>query len=71
MYAGRVQSAALRLLAQREEAIDAFKPVSYWTVSAQLSFQGDELQVPHCNALAASLSLTTVRTESPILTYRI
>ncbi|KAK9822969.1 hypothetical protein WJX74_010021 [Apatococcus lobatus] len=42
--AGRVQSAALRLLAHREEAIEAFRPVPYWSVSAQLSLGEGELQ---------------------------
>lgn len=32
--AGRVQSAALRIVVTREESIEAFKPSDYWTVSA-------------------------------------
>lgn len=34
--AGRVQSAALRLVVDREREIQAFKPVEYWTVEAAL-----------------------------------
>ncbi len=32
--AGRVQSVALRLIVEREEAINAFKPEEYWTIDA-------------------------------------
>jgi len=35
--AGRVQSAALRLVCERELAIEAFHPQEYWTVEAQLT----------------------------------
>ena len=37
LSAGRVQSPALRLIAEREEEIEAFKPREYWTVDALLS----------------------------------
>ena len=32
--AGRVQSVALKLIVDREREIEAFKPVSYWTITA-------------------------------------
>ncbi|RYG60676.1 MAG: type I DNA topoisomerase [Alphaproteobacteria bacterium] len=32
LSAGRVQSVALRLIAEREDAIEAFKPEEYWTI---------------------------------------
>ena len=34
LSAGRVQSVALRLICEREDAIEAFKPVEYWTLEA-------------------------------------
>ena len=34
--AGRVQSVALRLICEREAAIEAFNPTEYWTVEAEL-----------------------------------
>jgi DNA topoisomerase-1 len=34
LSAGRVQSVALRLICEREDAIDAFVPVEYWTLEA-------------------------------------
>ncbi|HSG91763.1 MAG TPA: DNA topoisomerase, partial [Pseudomonadales bacterium] len=36
LSAGRVQSVALRIVCDREGEIDAFVPVEYWVVSAQL-----------------------------------
>ena len=36
LSAGRVQSVALRLIVEREQEIDAFNPVEYWSISAEL-----------------------------------
>jgi DNA topoisomerase I len=40
LSAGRVQSVALRLIVEREREIDAFTPVEYWTVHAELRPDG-------------------------------
>lgn len=37
LSAGRVQSPALRMIVEREEAIEAFKSREYWTIAAELS----------------------------------
>lgn len=37
LSAGRVQSVALRLVVDRERQIDAFEPVEYWTIEAEVS----------------------------------
>ncbi|MCE5232916.1 MAG: DNA topoisomerase I [Mizugakiibacter sp.] len=37
LSAGRVQSPALRMIVEREEEIEAFKPREYWTVEADLA----------------------------------
>jgi len=37
LSAGRVQSPALRMIAEREEEIEAFVPREYWTAEAQLA----------------------------------
>jgi len=37
LSAGRVQSPALRLIAEREEAIEAFDPQEYWTIEADVA----------------------------------
>jgi DNA topoisomerase-1 len=40
--AGRVQSVALRLICEREREIQAFVPVEYWTIEAELSKRQQE-----------------------------
>ncbi len=37
LSAGRVQSVAVRLVVEREREIEAFNPVEYWTVEAELA----------------------------------
>ena len=39
LSAGRVQTVALRIICEREQEIEAFKPVEYWSLDAQLSGQ--------------------------------
>jgi DNA topoisomerase I len=39
LSAGRVQSVAVRLIAEREAEIEAFKAVEYWTIEADLAKQ--------------------------------
>ncbi len=41
LSAGRVQSVALRLIVEREREIEAFMPVEYWTIAAELRPQGE------------------------------
>ena len=40
LSAGRVQSVALRLIVDREKAIEAFVPQEYWTIEAELTKEG-------------------------------
>ena len=40
LSAGRVQSAALRIVVDREKEIQAFKPEEFWTISAKLEKKG-------------------------------
>lgn len=42
LSAGRVQSVALRIIADREEEIDAFIPEEYWTLDAILKVKGEK-----------------------------
>ena len=42
LSAGRVQSVALRIIADREEEINAFIPQEYWTLEAQFSIPGEK-----------------------------
>ncbi len=41
LSAGRVQSVALRLVVDREREIEAFKPVEYWVIAADLKTRED------------------------------
>ncbi len=40
LSAGRVQSVALRMICEREEEIEAFIPVEYWSIMAELDKSG-------------------------------
>ena len=42
LRAGRVQSVALRLIADREDEINAFVPEEYWTLEASLQVEGEK-----------------------------
>ena len=42
LSAGRVQSAALKLICDREAEIDAFLPEEYWTLDAVLKVKGEK-----------------------------
>lgn len=41
LSAGRVQSVALRIIADREEEINAFIPEEYWTLDAKIKVKGE------------------------------
>ena len=45
LSAGRVQSAALRIICDREAEIDAFIPEEYWTVDAILTPEGEKKSI--------------------------
>ena len=40
LSAGRVQSVALKMICEREEEIEAFVPVEYWSITAELDKSG-------------------------------
>src|SRR6201995_1875497 len=42
LSAGRVQTVALRLIVEREREINAFQPVEYWTIDAELEPAGKQ-----------------------------
>ncbi len=42
LSAGRVQSVALRIIADREDEINAFVPEEYWSLGAQLAVKGEK-----------------------------
>lgn len=46
LSAGRVQSVAVRLIAEREQEIDAFVPQEYWTVTGTFHVEDDDSGKP-------------------------
>src|SRR5574344_369138 len=44
LSAGRVQSVALRMICEREDEIEAFKPVEYWTITVVLEKDGKQFE---------------------------
>jgi DNA topoisomerase-1 len=42
LSAGRVQSVAVRLVVEREREIEAFEPVEYWSIEAELAKREDQ-----------------------------
>ncbi len=46
LSAGRVQSAATKLVVDREREIEAFQPKEYWTITVPLSAKGERKTIP-------------------------
>lgn len=68
LSAGRVQSVAVRLICEREEEVEAFVPVEYWTIATELKkdakdthhmvanlakIDGEKAEIPNEKAAAA------------------
>ncbi len=43
LSAGRVQSATVKIIVDREREVQGFAPVEYWTIEAELTKQGDKV----------------------------
>jgi len=69
LSAGRVQSVALRLIVDREREIDAFVPVEYWTIGAELRQLGSKTSYTAklVRIDESEPSLTNEETVRPIL----
>ena len=69
LSAGRVQSAALRLVCDREEEIEAFIPKEYWTIEAVLKVKGEKKPVTaeFVGDAGGKIHLCTEADVSPIL----
>jgi len=63
--AGRVQSVALKLVVDREKAIDAFNPVEYWTLEAQLETPAKERPFTAYLQLVDGLRIEKERGDKP------
>jgi len=62
LSAGRVQSVALRLIVEREREIDAFVPVEYWSIQAEVKPEGKKSTY--------LIKLVKIDQEDPLLSDR-
>lgn len=58
LSAGRVQSVALKLICDREDAIRAFKPEEYWSITGNFTADGSKITAPltHINKKKAVIA---------------
>ncbi len=63
--AGRVQSVALRLICEREDEIQAFRPEEYWTIAAQMATASGQAFPARLHALdGKTLGKFALKTEA-------
>jgi len=70
LSAGRVQSVALRLVVEREREIQAFVPVEYWSIEAELAkrlLPLDQSSIPPANRETFIARLFKLRGQDPDL----
>lgn len=63
LSAGRVQSVAVRLIADREREIKAFKPQEYWSIKAVLEKDKKEFQAILIKQSEKTISKLTIKTQ--------
>jgi DNA topoisomerase-1 len=56
LSAGRVQTAALRLIVEREREVEAFVPVEYWTIEADLAKRTESAELRKEDQFRATLN---------------
>ncbi len=60
LSAGRVQSPALRMIVEREEEIEAFKPKEYWTIEADAAIKNQVFEAKLTHYQGKKLSQFTI-----------
>lgn len=70
LSAGRVQSPALRLIVEREQEIEAFIPVEYWTITAACSKNNQDFQANLVSYKKEKTGQFYIKTESQATTIR-
>ena len=63
LSAGRVQSVALRMICEREEEIEAFKPQEYWSIHANLDKEGKQFEAELSKIKGKSVEKTVKNQE--------
>ena len=69
LSAGRVQSVALRMICEREDEIEAFKPVEYWTISAELQKEQATFEAELQKYLDKKIELKNEEDSSKVVEY--
>lgn len=64
LSAGRVQSPALRLIVEREEEIEAFKPQEYWRIMAQCQQENTAFEAKLTHYQSTKLKQFTINQEA-------
>ena len=68
LSAGRVQSVALRIIAEREAEIDAFIPSEYWTIDAAFDVEGEKKPlVAHFHGKEKKMTISSKEEADQIL----
>jgi DNA topoisomerase I len=67
LSAGRVQSVALRLICDREEAIRAFKPEEYWTIHGLFIFDESSITAELTHISGKKVDLKTEKDTKKVL----
>ncbi|HHJ13456.1 MAG TPA: type I DNA topoisomerase [Gammaproteobacteria bacterium] len=65
LSAGRVQSPALRMIVEREEEIEKFKPREYWTIEADLEKDGQAFTAKLTQLHGKKLTQFSISKEKP------
>ncbi|MBP3846448.1 type I DNA topoisomerase [bacterium] len=63
LSAGRVQSVALRMICEREEEIEAFKPQEYWSIHSILDKEGKQFEAELSKIKGKSVEKTVKNQE--------
>ncbi len=73
LSAGRVQSVALRIIADREEEINAFIPEEYWTLDAKFQVEGEKkpLIAKYHGAIHSKAQLDKILEDLEDATYHV
>lgn len=69
LSAGRVQSVALRMICEREDEIEAFKPVEYWTISAELQKENATFEAELQKYLDKKIELKNEEDSNKVVEY--
>ncbi len=69
LSAGRVQSVALRMICEREDEIEAFKPVEYWTISAELQKENATFEAELQKYLDKKIDLKNEEDSNKVVEY--